>query len=124
MNLFVNGSSHFIPLFYSDGHHVISRVETQLSDGTTQISNSLTPETAQLLSKLHPNMFPAASLMQVRNQYAVKPVIYGHCFGRPPALGGYFMKFLEFDVYSTLLCKVTCLFLLKKAGCLTKQVLL
>ncbi|XP_064594402.1 calcium-responsive transcription factor-like [Liolophura sinensis] len=41
-----------------DGHHVISRIETHLSDGTTQISNTLTPETAQLLSNLHPSMFP------------------------------------------------------------------
>lgn len=46
-------------VFYvSDGHHVISRIETHLSDGTTQISNTLTPETAQLLSNLHPSMFP------------------------------------------------------------------
>ncbi|KAK3096922.1 hypothetical protein FSP39_004786 [Pinctada imbricata] len=45
-----------------DGHHVISRIETHLSDGTTKISTHLTPETAQLLSKLHPNMFPAGFL--------------------------------------------------------------
>ncbi|CAH1799426.1 unnamed protein product [Owenia fusiformis] len=44
-----------------DGQHTISRVETHLSDGTTQITNQLTPETAQLLSRLHPNMFPNTS---------------------------------------------------------------
>jgi len=58
-----------------DGYHIISRVETHLSDGTTQISTSLTPETAQmlakltpetasLLSKLHPNMFPEGTYLQ------------------------------------------------------------
>jgi hypothetical protein len=100
-----------------EGHHVVSRIETHLSDGWNyskliqelQISNvhpwlevapryqyqtdwvydlipnvsdfsrhvwlkyccmcrvstTLTPETAQLLSRLHPNMFPAGSLLQV-----------------------------------------------------------
>ncbi|ESO85027.1 hypothetical protein LOTGIDRAFT_236047 [Lottia gigantea] len=47
-----------------EGHHVISRIETHLSDGTTQVSNTITPETAQLLSRLHPGMFPAGSLIQ------------------------------------------------------------
>ncbi|XP_048769855.1 calcium-responsive transcription factor-like isoform X2 [Ostrea edulis] len=46
-----------------DGHHVISRIETHLSDGSTQVSTHLTPETAQLLSRLHPNMFPAGCLL-------------------------------------------------------------
>lgn len=46
-----------------DGHHVISRIETHLSDGSTRISTHLTPETAQLLSRLHPNMFPAGCLL-------------------------------------------------------------
>ena len=45
--------------------HVISKVETHLSDGSTQISSTLAPETAQLLSKLHPNMFSNASIVQV-----------------------------------------------------------
>ncbi|KAK7108703.1 calcium-responsive transcription factor-like [Littorina saxatilis] len=49
----------------ADGHHIISRIETHLSDGTTQVSTTLTPETAQLLSKLHPAIFPADSLMQL-----------------------------------------------------------
>ena len=49
-----------------DGQHVISRVETHLSDGSTQVSTNLTPETAQLLAKLHPNMFPSTGhVMQV-----------------------------------------------------------
>ncbi|XP_071113137.1 calcium-responsive transcription factor-like [Haliotis cracherodii] len=48
-----------------DGHHIISRIETHLSDGTTQVSTTLTPETAQLLSRLHPGMFPAGSLLQL-----------------------------------------------------------
>ena len=51
--------------FLPDGSHVISRIETHLSDGTTQISTSLTPETAQLLARLNPSMFPAGSLVQV-----------------------------------------------------------
>ncbi|XP_076445507.1 calcium-responsive transcription factor-like [Babylonia areolata] len=49
----------------AEGHHIISRIETHLSDGTTQVSTTLTPETAQLLSKLHPAIFPADSLMQL-----------------------------------------------------------
>lgn len=49
----------------TDGHHVISRIETHLSDGSTQVSTHLTPETAQLLSRLHPNMFPAGCLLPV-----------------------------------------------------------
>ncbi|KAK7480199.1 hypothetical protein BaRGS_00028584 [Batillaria attramentaria] len=48
-----------------DGHHVISRIETHLSDGTTQVSTTLTPETARLLSKLHPGLFPSDSLLQL-----------------------------------------------------------
>ncbi|XP_055888420.1 calcium-responsive transcription factor-like isoform X2 [Biomphalaria glabrata] len=48
-----------------DGHHIISRIETHLSDGTTQVSTTLTPETAQLLSRLHPGLFPAGSLLQI-----------------------------------------------------------
>ncbi|RUS75636.1 hypothetical protein EGW08_016607 [Elysia chlorotica] len=48
-----------------DGHHIISRIETHLSDGTTQVSTTLTPETAQLLSRLHPGLFPAGSLLQL-----------------------------------------------------------
>ncbi|XP_022289043.2 calcium-responsive transcription factor-like isoform X1 [Crassostrea virginica] len=50
-----------------DGHHVISRIETHLSDGSTRISTHLTPETAQLLSRLHPNMFPAGCLLPSQN---------------------------------------------------------
>lgn len=50
-----------------DGSHVISRIETHLSDGTTQISTSLTPETAQLLARLNPSMFPIGSLVQLQN---------------------------------------------------------
>lgn len=46
--------------------HVISRVETHLSDGTTQVSNRLSPETAQLLAKLHPGVFSSTgALLQV-----------------------------------------------------------
>ncbi|XP_059157501.1 calcium-responsive transcription factor-like isoform X2 [Physella acuta] len=48
-----------------DGHHIISRIETHLSDGTTQVSTSLTPETAQLLSRLHPGLFPVGSLLRL-----------------------------------------------------------
>ena len=48
-----------------DGHHIVSRIETHLSDGTTQVSTTLTPETAQLLSRLHPGMFSASNLLQV-----------------------------------------------------------
>ncbi|CAC5415222.1 CARF [Mytilus coruscus] len=54
-----------------DGHHVISRIETHLSNGTTRVSTTLTPETAQLLSRLHPNMFPAGSLLQQQIDQAV-----------------------------------------------------
>ena len=53
----------------TDGHHVISKVETHLSDGSTRVSSHLTLETAQLLSKLHPNMFPAGSIVQVSLGY-------------------------------------------------------
>jgi hypothetical protein len=49
----------------SDGQHVISRVETRLSDGSIKVSNGLTPETAKILSKLHPNMFPPEGLIEV-----------------------------------------------------------
>ncbi|KAL3884171.1 hypothetical protein ACJMK2_030391 [Sinanodonta woodiana] len=49
-----------------DGSHVISRIETHLSDGTTQISNSLTPETAQLLVRLNPAIFPPGTLVQLQ----------------------------------------------------------
>lgn len=52
-------------MVFAEGQHVISRVETKLSDGSTKISNNLTPETAQLLTKLHPNMFPPDSLSEV-----------------------------------------------------------
>ncbi|GFO28374.1 calcium-responsive transcription factor-like [Plakobranchus ocellatus] len=52
-----------------DGHHIISRIETHLSDGTTQVSTTLTPETAQLLSRLHPGLFPAGSLLQLDNTH-------------------------------------------------------
>ncbi|XP_025098568.1 calcium-responsive transcription factor-like isoform X1 [Pomacea canaliculata] len=48
-----------------EGHHIISRIETHLSDGTTQVSTTLTPETAQLLSKLHPGLFPEGTLLQL-----------------------------------------------------------
>ncbi|XP_036369822.1 calcium-responsive transcription factor-like isoform X1 [Octopus sinensis] len=48
-----------------DGQHVISRIETHLSDGTTQVSTSLTPETAQLLSKIHPSLISAGSFIQL-----------------------------------------------------------
>ncbi|KAL5010254.1 hypothetical protein ScPMuIL_012559 [Solemya velum] len=51
-----------------DGHHVISRIETHLSDGSTQVNTTLTPETASLLSRLHPSMFPANSLLQLQRQ--------------------------------------------------------
>ncbi|KAL4232759.1 hypothetical protein ACF0H5_007447 [Mactra antiquata] len=49
-----------------DEGHVISRIETHMSDGTTQISSSLTPETAQLLARLNPAMFPPGSLVQLK----------------------------------------------------------
>ncbi|KAK3609146.1 hypothetical protein CHS0354_032673 [Potamilus streckersoni] len=49
-----------------DGSHVISRIETHLSDGTTHISNSLTPETAQLLVRLNPAIFPPGTLVQLQ----------------------------------------------------------
>lgn len=48
-----------------DGQHVISRIETHLSDGTTQVSTTLTPETAQLLSKLHPGLISTGNFMQL-----------------------------------------------------------
>ncbi|BFZ24855.1 hypothetical protein BsWGS_27894 [Bradybaena similaris] len=48
-----------------DGHHIISRIETHLSDGTTQVSATLTPETAQLLSRLHPTLFSAGSILRL-----------------------------------------------------------
>ncbi|GAB1598911.1 calcium-responsive transcription factor-like [Argonauta hians] len=48
-----------------DGQHVISRIETHLSDGTTQVSTSLTPETAQLLSKIHPSLISSGSFIQL-----------------------------------------------------------
>jgi len=35
-----------------------------MSDGTTQISDTLTAETAQLLARLHPNMFPGVNSEQ------------------------------------------------------------
>ncbi|XP_067951100.1 calcium-responsive transcription factor-like [Watersipora subatra] len=38
--------------------HTISRVETHMSDGSTQVTGGLTPETAALLARLHPSMFP------------------------------------------------------------------
>ncbi|KAJ8314456.1 hypothetical protein KUTeg_006606 [Tegillarca granosa] len=57
-----------------DGHHVISRIETHLSDGSTRISTTLTPETAQLLSRLHPNMFPANLLLQQQMDQAVSSI--------------------------------------------------
>lgn len=56
-----------------DGH-VISRIETHLSDGSMRVSTSLTPETAQLLSRLHPNMFPANLLMQQQVDQAVTSI--------------------------------------------------
>lgn len=46
--------------------HVISHVETQMSDGTTQISNSLTPETAQVLAKLDPTTYAGTNIRPVR----------------------------------------------------------
>lgn len=48
-----------------EGGHVISRIETHMSDGTTKISSSLTSETAQLLARLNPAMFPPGSLVHV-----------------------------------------------------------
>lgn len=59
----------------TEGHHIISRIETHLSDGTTQVSTTLTPETAQLLSKLHPGLFPEGTLLQVCDSV----VSYYHC---------------------------------------------
>ncbi|OWF37566.1 calcium-responsive transcription factor-like [Mizuhopecten yessoensis] len=56
-----------------DGH-VISRIETHLSDGSMRVSTTLTPETAQLLSRLHPNMFPANLLMQQQVDQAVTSI--------------------------------------------------
>ncbi|KAI8488838.1 hypothetical protein Bbelb_333560 [Branchiostoma belcheri] len=41
--------------------HVVSQVETTMSDGTTLVSDSLTPETAQLLSALNPKIFQTQS---------------------------------------------------------------
>ena len=74
----------FAPLSLADGQHVISRVETRLSDGSTRITNSLTPETAKLLAKLHPNMFPPETLMEVSHCFIVSSVgiicIYQCCF--------------------------------------------
>ncbi|XP_052807194.1 calcium-responsive transcription factor-like isoform X1 [Mya arenaria] len=49
-----------------DGEHVISRIETHMSDGSTQISTSLTPETAQILARLNPSLFPPGSLIQLK----------------------------------------------------------
>lgn len=49
-----------------EGGHVISRIETHMSDGTTKISTSLTSETAQLLARLNPAMFPPGSLVQLK----------------------------------------------------------
>lgn len=57
-----------------EGHHVVSRIETHLSDGSTRVSTTLTPETAQLLSRLHPNMFPAGSLLQQQIDQAVTSI--------------------------------------------------
>ncbi|XP_005110820.1 calcium-responsive transcription factor [Aplysia californica] len=57
-----------------DGHHMVSRIETHLSDGTTQVSTTLTPETAQLLSRLHPGLFPAGSLLQLDGSQS-QPVV-------------------------------------------------
>lgn len=48
------------------GPHMVSRVETHLSDGSTQVSAHLTPETAELLTKLHPSIFPSGSIVQVQ----------------------------------------------------------
>lgn len=56
----------------AEGGHVISRIETHMSDGTTQISTSLTPETAQLLARLNPAMFPPGSLVQVFVSFQIK----------------------------------------------------
>jgi len=52
-------------MLLTDGQHVISRVETHLSDGSTQVSGTLTADTIRLLAKLHPNIFPEGSLLQV-----------------------------------------------------------
>lgn len=47
---------------------MISKVETHMSDGSTQISSTLTAETASLLAKLHPNMFPSIQSMASQDQ--------------------------------------------------------
>ncbi|XP_067129180.1 calcium-responsive transcription factor-like isoform X2 [Centruroides vittatus] len=44
---------------------VISRIEAHLSDGSTRVSSTLTPETFELLSRLHPSVFPPGSLIQL-----------------------------------------------------------
>ncbi|XP_078000614.1 calcium-responsive transcription factor-like [Glandiceps talaboti] len=46
---------------------VISLVETTLSDGTTQVSNTLSPKTAQLLSQLNPRMFENSQIARIKN---------------------------------------------------------
>lgn len=44
---------------------IISRIEAHLSDGSTRVSSTLTPETFELLSRLHPSVFPPGSLIQL-----------------------------------------------------------
>ncbi|XP_072045510.1 calcium-responsive transcription factor-like isoform X2 [Amphiura filiformis] len=49
-----------------DGSAIISRVETQMTDGTTRVCDSISPETAQLLSQLTPKMFTHQNITQVQ----------------------------------------------------------
>jgi len=47
------------------GHHVISRVETVMSDGTVQISSSLPPELAHMISNVPHSLVPVQDTEQV-----------------------------------------------------------
>lgn len=46
--------------------HIISRVETQMSDGSLHVSNSLSPEIAHLISQLSPDSLATCSASDVR----------------------------------------------------------
>ena len=66
-------SIHFLPpsdtYFAADGSAIISQVETQMTDGTTRVCDSISPETAQLLSQLTPKMFTHQNITQVCSLY-------------------------------------------------------
>ena len=61
-------SFQFSTLYFisADGSAIISRVETHMTDGTTRVCDSISPETAQLLSQLTPKMFTHQNITQVR----------------------------------------------------------